>query len=76
MLPTIGVMIGFYIVVRMVQAILPEDPTWARIIVGTLAAVALVVAVLGIGDLMTSGSDASAQMEQIAPPNFDYLPEP
>lgn len=53
MIPTIGVMVGFYIVARMIELLsISERHPVAKV----FAVIALIVAAICIGDLVTSGT--------------------
>ena len=54
MIPDIGLMIGAYIVTRMLQVVLNEAKQSTAVVV--FAVLTLVVAALGIGDLLLRGT--------------------
>lgn len=56
MIPTIGVMIGCYIVTRMVYMVSVKDRDIDRIVVGILAIITIIVAIGGMIDLVATGS--------------------
>lgn len=63
MIPIIGVMMGSYIVVRMLDLI--TDETRPRhVVVRAFAAAALLVAIIGIGLLVTSQPEITDQLQQ------------
>jgi hypothetical protein len=56
MLPTIGVLIGCYIAVRMLQLLLPPGQAAEHIVVKITAGFTLLVTVVGIVSLLQAGS--------------------
>ena len=56
MIPTIGVMIGCYIVTRMVYMVSVKDRVIDRIVVGILAIITIIVAIGAMIDLVATGS--------------------
>lgn len=68
MIPTIGVMIGFYILTRMIETFGGTD----RKLVKAMSAVTAVVAVLGTGGLLASGVGLPLDLTDGASPRGSY----
>lgn len=60
MIPDIGLMVGTYIITRMLQIIMKRDPKENAIVV-VLAVVTILATILGLLDLLTRGSSNPLQ---------------
>lgn len=58
MIPTIGLMIGCYIIARSLDMINHSKGGEAPLVVNVMSAIAIIVAALGMFSLFTSGIDA------------------
>jgi len=56
MIATIGVMIGCYIIARMIQTATPQDTKVGKSVVAVVNTLVIIVAVLSIIDLIASGT--------------------
>jgi len=56
MIPTIGIMIGFYIVTRMISLLLRKDARAEHILVKVFAIITILVNLICVADLMLSGT--------------------
>jgi hypothetical protein len=58
MIPEIGLMVGLYIVARMLELLtVPRASTTTRVLLGVVAVLVIVVTILVVADLMQRGSN-------------------
>lgn len=62
MIPAIGVMIGCYIITRMVELALPESADWAEVILWVLAVITIVVTGMMMVDLVTGSQSVNESL--------------
>ena len=67
MVPAIGVMIGCYIITRMVELLLPNTQDWAKFVVGAVAVLTLLITGVMMADLITGAQSATPDIGCIYP---------
>lgn len=69
MIPTIGFMIGFYIIVRAIEMFCKDyKGLAAKIVMGIAAVILIIVTIISMSDLYTAAQSSSHSLSNI--PNF------
>ena len=63
MIPTIGIMIGFYIITRMLSFLLRKEQRSENMFVKILAVITIIVTIISIIDFISSGTKSLEGMK-------------
>jgi len=61
MIPDIGIMVGLYVITRMLSLLFRKDARAESVAVKIFAVITILATILSLGDLLTRGTPASLQ---------------